>query len=535
MKPSDTVLVPYMSTQAGRRFRPFLLVGLLIYSALTGVGIAILPPDLLFILAVPILIAFGAILWMLPDGRRPVPVNSIASLFVAFIVANCFWPNYLALDLPGLPWINPPRIIAFSLLTIGLYHYATSRELREEVAATLRALPLFKNAFWLFWAITLVTVGLSAQPLFSLNKWVNNQIFWTFLFVASAWICTKPGVLARLGTALVWTAILISLEAIYEYHIQQVPWMDHIPSWLKVDSEYMARVMQTQGRAGTDVYRARGTFSVSLILAEYLAIVYPFMIHAMLNARAVWQKYALFMALVATVTAMWLTNARSGMIGFFMSVFLYGTFAAVRHWRRRRHSLVGITSLAMLPIAATIFVFLAITWPRLHNMTIGGGQHQPSTEAREAQWASGWPKVFRNPIGHGVARAGETLGYANGAGVLTIDTYYLSLLLEYGFAGFALFLFMFGGQVMPGLRMFMQSADGDEESLTGPTTIALLNFLVIKSVLSSEFNIPIAFIFLGFLFAVARRRQMRELVPVVGSSPSSPALAGPQGRLAIAR
>ena len=67
---------------------------------------------------------------------------------------------------------------------------------------------------------------------------------------------------------------------------------------------------------------------------------------------------------------------------------------------------------------------------------------------------------------------------------------------------------MFGGQAVYGMRIYLAAPPG-EENLAGPTSIALLNFLIIKAVLSSEFNMAIAFTFLGFMFAFAWRQQQR--------------------------
>ncbi len=507
MASAASPLQPYVRGRAGRRIRPFSLAFMAVYSLATGAAVALLPAELLFILAIPLLIAVPIILWLMPDGGY-VPEATIATLLISFIVAYLLWPNYLALDLPGLPWINPARVVVFGLLAIALYSFSTSSRMRGETGAALAALPFVRNVFWIFLATTVVSLPLSDLPSLSLNRWANNQIFWTFLFLLSAWLSTREGVIARIGRVITWSTIIVALDVLYEFSIAQVPWMNHIPSFLRVDEAYLTNVLKSQARAGTDIYRARGTFSVSLICAEYFAIAYPFMIHALLTARGNLARVALFLGLVAVLAAIWFTNARSGMIGFFMSVFLYGGFAALRYWRRNRQSLAAASIMAMLPVAAMLFMVLAVTWPRLHNMTFGGAQHQPSSDARNAQWAMGTPKIKANPIGHGTARSGHTLGYTNRGGQLTIDTYYLSLLLEYGVVGFAAFIAMFGGQAWYGARMYFAAAPG-EEDFAGPVTIALLNFLVIKSVLSSEFNMPLAFIFLGMLTAIAWRQQQR--------------------------
>ena len=518
---SAVTLTPYRQSRAGRRFRPILMTFLLLYSLLTGVGIVILPPQVLFLLGIPIAIAAAVVLWMLPDQDVPAPVTTMSWLLVTFVAFNCLWPNYIALNLPGLPWISPTRILILIMVVIGLYSFSTSRKLRAEIADDLRALPFLKNAFWLFWAATAFSILMSGLNGFALTRWLNNQIYWTFFFVTAVWLGTKPGVISRVAHVLVWTAILVSLEGIYEFHINEVPWSQHIPSWLIGDPVLAATILRGHARAGTDVYRSVGTFNVSLVFAEYLAIVYPFVIHATVQAKQFWRRLLLGMGMGALLVAMWATNARSGMIGFFIAVFLYGGMAALRHWRRRRESIAGIAALSAMPLAVLVFIALALTWPRLHNMTIGGGQHQASTDARDAQWAMGRPKIFTHPLGYGASRSGQALGYTNLAGNMTIDSYYLSLLLDYGFLGFFAFIAMFSGQFVPGIRLFMTSDDG-EESLSGPIVVALINFLVIKAVLSSEFNISLAFIFLGFLFALEKRRQTaaRQLPSTVATRAS---------------
>ena len=512
------VLTPYRPGRAGRRFRPVSLIMLLLYSGLTGAALALLPPQLMFILAVPIIAALGLILWLLPDGGH-VPEKAMATLLVAWIVANCLWPNYISLDLPGLPWINPPRIIVIVLLTMSLIAFSTSSKMRAETAASLRAIPFLKWVFWVFWAMTLITIPLSFSPAFSLNKWINNQVFWTFLFILSAWLCVRPGVIGRISRVLTWSAILVSLVAIYEYSIQQVPWANSIPSWLAVDdSQLIGNILTGATRAGTEIYRARGTFNHPLVLAEYLGIIYPFVLHSIVISQGFVKKSLVTVGALAVLAAMYLSGARSGMIGFFMAIFLYGGFAAFRHWRRQQQSLIGVSTLAMVPVAAVIFLALAITWPRLHNMTFGGAEHNPSSEARTAQWTMGIPRFLENPIGHGAGTGGDVLGYTNLAGEGTIDTYYVSLLLEYGLIGFVAFMLLFGAQLIWGLKMYLV-ADPGENTYAGPATIALLNFLVIKSVLSSEFNMPLAFVFLGFLFAINFRMQSRSSQASVTSAP----------------
>ncbi len=43
--------------------------------------------------------------------------------------------------------------------------------------------------------------------------------------------------------------------------------------------------------------------------------------------------------------------------------------------------------------------------------------------------------IISRPWGYGIGQGGITLGFASPSGVLTIDSYFLSVLLEFGMSG----------------------------------------------------------------------------------------------------
>ena len=503
---ASAVLLPYTrARRAGWLTRVVLAAGLIGLATFYGLMIAVLPPQLLVVPTIPILIMTGVILWMLPDTDQ-VYDGTMDRLMCVFVGANVLWPSYIALNLPGLPWVTPTRIAVFAMLSVVLFNLATSAVLRARLVDSWSGVPLLRRLFWLFWATTTVSLLLSTDPFFSLNKYANNQIFWTMMFAVTTFLATRERFAMRLSTIFVWTTFVIAVLGIYEFKIERVFWLDHLPSFLKVDPDYLERIMASQARAGTDVYRTKSTFATSLSFAEYLAMVFPLCIHFMVRARGFWKTVAIAFGVMAVMVAMYLTNARSAMVGLLMTLVLYGFFAAWRSFSRNRSSIGAATALYAFPAGVIILALLVVFWTRLHVMVLGGGAQQASSDARKTQWQMGLHKLYTNPIGHGVGTSGEVLGYRNGEGTLTIDTYYLSLLLEYGVLGFVVFLLMFG---LPGWFGFKawNEAETEDEMLAGPLAIGLVNFMVIKSVLSSEINMPIAFIMLGTVIGLIWRQN----------------------------
>ena len=501
-------ITPYQRTRVGWLTKAAALIGLTLLAMLTGFMVALAPPQLLIVPAIPIAVIAGCALWMLPDVDR-VYRRTMAGLMGSYVLLQSIWPSYIAFNAPGLPWITPARLVVGSLLAVAVYTIASSRTMRAEIGETLAALPRLRTIFWCFFAVSVVTIPLSGNLVQTLTKWGNNQIFWTGSLVLGAWLARREGFVHNVARGLTWTAVVTALIGLWEWHKQSTPWLNHIPAFLKVDPEYLDHVLSSQARAGADVYRLHSTYATSLSYAEYLAITFPFVVYFCVNAKTPIRRTLLFAGCTMCALAMYWTNARSGVIGFFSTLFLSVLYGAYRRWRRNPGALLPAATLFAYPAAALVFVILVIAWPRLHVAVLGGGAQQASSEARGVQWSTGVRIIAKNPVGHGAGRSGEVLGYTNSGGELTIDTFYLSLLLDYGIVGFTLFMGLFVWASWVAFRMFVRAPPG-EMALAGPISIGLLNFAVVKSVLSSEINIPIAFLMAGLVFGLAWREQHRS-------------------------
>lgn len=505
------VLKPYVSRRELGWFTRLVIGCCLVFlAAFYGLMCSILPLQLVAIPALPIIAMALMILWLLPDigGLQD---RIVGSALVAFVGFNAVWPSFVALNLPGLPWVTPSRFIVIGLVSVFAFNFATSAQMRSQVLEALNGVPLLRQLFWLFWGTTLVAMPFSDSLMFSISKFLNNQIFWTMMLLASAWLATREGFVLRISKVLAWTVILISLSAIYEYRVSDLFWLHWLPSWLKADDATFAKLGLGSARAGVEEYRARGPFGNSLYFAEYLAIALPFVIYYLTRAKRLIELMLLGAGAFAVLSAMLFTGSRSAMIGALLTLFIYAFLEALRVRQQRPGSLMANAVLFAYPVFAVALASLVIFWRRLHVMVIGGGQHQGSTDARIAQWEMGWPKVLSHPLGHGAGRSGDVLGFYNpGSENVTVDTYYLTLLLDYGFIGFLAFMALIGMAIWFGFRAYTK-ARSPETLLLAPIMIALTNFLIIKSAASTESHMPVIFILIGCLIALVRRQTDADM------------------------
>jgi O-antigen ligase len=208
---------------------------------------------------------------------------------------------------------------------------------------------------------------------------------------------------------------------------------------------------------------------------------------------------------------MYFTNSRSAALAMLLTPVLYAFLVSWRVRCQRPSSLVASSVLFAYPVVAVVLAGLVLFWRRLHVMIIGGAQHQGSTDARATQWAMGWPKILSRPFGHGSGTSGNVLGFYNPGGEApTVDSYVLTLLLDYGVVGLAAFLLLFGAAIWYAFKAHNR-ADTAEMEMLAPVTIALFNFLVIKLVSSTEGSMPIIFILIGCVIGLTAQQQRAGL------------------------
>jgi hypothetical protein len=509
---STPVLKPY--TKANRKLVSLrglaLLIAVVGFCFLYGFGFALTAPYLIVPFTVPLLILAILTIWALPDTDRA-PVGLMTSLFFLFFLALVLWPNYLAISLPALPWITMLRLVGFPMVLALLIAVSTSPRFRSQMAEALSSVPLIWKLLVGFVVIQTVTLPLSSNVPASFQKYIVAQVYWTAIFFISVYVFSRPG-RPMLWVLLLWiSALVLCVIGLWEQRLGRVPWAGHIPPFLKVDDEVVQRILSGASRAASGKYRVQATSSTSLGFAEYLALCMPFFMYFLWAGRNVLIRVAAAATIVIAFNAIISTDSRLGVVGTLLSLALSLLFWGIMRWKRAKGSLFGPAVVVGFPIlfaglfASTLFV------GRLRRMTWGGGEHQFSNQGRMDQVEAGIPIIARNPVGHGVGQGAEVLGFTNGAGVLTIDTYYLAIALEYGVLGFLVYYAMFLIGTWKAAREAVRAPETDREfGLLLPLSISLAVFLVIKSIFSVEHNHPIAFLMLGMVVALIGRIRREQ-------------------------
>jgi len=483
------------------------LIALAFVVFIYGYAFGVLAPAQVIFFFFPILFLGALCIWALPETGEA-PIKLLQWFFFLHFLVMPLWPNYLAIDLPGLPWITLVRVTVFPLSFVLLVALSVSKTFRSELGLAVGSVPLLWKGVAAFTVYQALSIGLSNMPMFSINHFISDLTGWTFVFFAGAWVFSKPGRTELWISLLLGVAIILSLIAAREFMNGEVLWAGHIPSFLAIQDDSVTLSLSAKMRAGTERYRAQATYSTSLGLAEYMALCTPFALHFMAGPYKLIVRLGGALLLPLLFNTIVLTDARLGMLGFLLSCLVYTFFWGVRRWRSNKAGLIGPVIVLAYPAISVAFLAAIIAVPRLRMMTLGGGNRNSSTQARQEEVRRGLPMIFEHPFGHGIARGGSALGYTNAKGTLSIDTYWLLIGLDYGIFGFIIFYGMVWAAIIAGSRAVLLGPRDREQTLVMPLAVALVVWFVIKAVYSDAENQSTVFMMLGAISALVYRIKL---------------------------
>ncbi len=493
------------SAEPSRLRQVLTIVVQLILAAAFGFAAVALPPQSLILLIVPTGVCLLFVLWLMPD-RATFPLKAITRTYWFYLVLVIAWPAYLAVALPGLPWMTPTRLALFVLTGLFLYSLSSSSVLRHHIWTVMRASQGVWVCFLMWQASAIITIPIAHQVGVAAKIVSNDLLRFAEVLLLGCLLFTRRGIATRTIGTLLFLALALAIDGFVENHLNYPPWANHIPSFMRVDDATLANVLSSQARSADGLYRVRGPYTNSLIFAEFLALCMTFVLHWLLTGRSLLLRVSMAALAVTLIAAILVTHSRLGLVGSMVAVSTYVPLWGYRTWRAKPTAIIGPSMLFGAPLAALALIGLVLSSHSLSTRVFGGGAQAASGEARRQQLRLAIPKVLANPIGHGRGASGNVLGFVSVGGMITVDNHYITTLIDLGVAGAIGFYGMFAFGAWIGVRIFLRSSDRESE-LAGPLGAMCLVFLVTKTVLSEEYNHSLVILLLSMLLALWARER----------------------------
>jgi hypothetical protein len=432
-------------------------------------------------------------------------------MLFALFAALVAWPNYLAITLPGLPWITVSRLIGTPMVILLFVSLSISPPFRARLAAVLADSPAVWKCLIIFTILQGLSIAFTSQFGVSISKYVVHLTNETAAFFLCAYLFRRPG-RAELWGALIWGfAIFVGFIGLREFREERVLWAGHVPRFLLPQDDVVMRILAGSSRATTGEYRAQSVFTTSLGFSEFMALAIPFPLHfAVSSFYKPWIRIAGALSIPFMVVVILDTGSRLGLLGFFLGTMLYLLLWALRLQRRSPGNLIAPTVIVAYPALFSAFIVASLFIGRIKAKVWGMGQYDDSNQARIDQWHMGIPKIITHPLGHGVGVGAEALGYVNLGGTLTIDSYYLAVAMEYGIVGFIAFFSVFVLSALHGARYSLMIDEEDHDiAFLLPLTVAVIAFLAMKAFFAQDDNNPVVFMMVGIMVGLVHRLKVR--------------------------
>lgn len=511
------IIAPYNALEYQSWF-PWLRTGLIGFMVVSVVFATLLTSlagtVLLKFAVVPVVMLGAAVMWLLPDADRHAVATAEPQYFkgtlLLYLLSLVIWPNYLAIVIPGLPWITPPRLVLAVMLVLMVVHYPQHSKARGTLAEVLGYDRIALLLFGLYEVMNVLVLPMAPSLSETVSYYLLQQLQSLAVVLMAGVLMASEANIALIVRTVVLGSIFTMSVGVLENYMQSPPWANYIPPFMRIDENFLATFLSPQARAGDSRYRIRTTFPIVLYYTQYLSLMVPLILYTCWQARK--RHLAVAIALLGLLLhTIWFTNARTAFISLLVPLFAFAGMGMLRLLRggHKRDTLKLGLVLSVLLLAMALLGGALATSHRLQMYTFGGSQHASSDETRDEQWNNAWNQLRKNPIGIGAGNSVNAVGVERpGKITLIVDSLYINMLVDVGFIGFVGFFGLFLRAAWIGVFVFLRAARPVEE-YAGAAAIGLISFVIVCYVISTTDNVYLALLFAGIILAIKRLQDQR--------------------------
>lgn len=485
-----------------------LLLALMLITIMLGVVTAIAPPiGALLLLPASLLVILIFAFFHRDTG--PISDKTISLCISLLLGITVFWPTYFNLHLASLPALNPRRIFSVLLLCTLIYCFVGRLSVRKIIwgLSGLGKIALGLAFFLLFLRLTTVFTSPYLFPAATTFFW-ESVIYFSAFFLAVI-ISNREYVFSVTTRIFIWIALICGCVAVGE----TLTGRNFIADFLMPfsgENEMLVAMLQSRVRDGN--LRAQGPFEHPLLLAEFGSIAFMFGLALFLWAKGLRDRLMGIVGLLASTACILLSFSRSALVcvavgaAWILSLWLLKP--------RKPTSLSSAVLRTLLLVGALLIVAISLTQV-VQTVALGKSQAESeSTAARTIMLQKGIALVEERPLlGWGIGTAVDLAGIKGRGGVPTLDNYLVMIAVESGLPYlilFCAFMLLFAGSgsvsILRGIsnNAFVAAASG-----------AILSFLIMRSVLGINYNVPIAFLLCGMLLRASMSKNSKVYKAVV--------------------
>lgn len=469
----------------------FLIAILFAVSYVVLVNIIFQP--LVFALIAPLLIW---VFYLLPVANQ-YPENLISKLFILWLPTTILWPYFVVVQLPGID-LHPSRVMLLGLLLLWVYYFFKCANFRSKFDE-YNTLHRFFTWFVLLIILSKVS-GLVLSNYFSasLNGFFKELTEVFIPAILALILIQNRSNLEKLISSLAWVGVVVVLVGVWEYQIQTTVFSAYLPSFLTGTKEHIVLSIEPKIRDGE--YRLQSLFGHPLSYAQYLALVFPILAYKYILAVKQSSKLFWLLMMVLLTFVMFETGSRSVLPALFIEFGVLLLVLLMVYLRNNKASFIGWTYVVLSPI---VILGGSLAFIKGRNAFMGGSDlAYSSTQARFEMWDLGMQRIMAQPlqglIGFGHSTSTEMINWRGG---ISIDTYFLTVLIESGVFGFVLFLLTILLSSYTAVKVWIKSDYKDYLPIV--LAASILGYSVIAFISSLTHLLHVFYIVIALVFVLA--------------------------------
>lgn len=374
--------------------------------------------------------------WMLRSSNNGHPAKAMYFFVFSLIVMMILWPRYVFFSIGSLPRVNPYTLLLFCSLLCGLVFSIYSPPFLDRIKATLKegkttSLLLF---FWVAWRFFANFFG--DEPAASSIVWFRDVVYLLSFFLIGSIFFSYKNADEHFVKIVLVCSFLVSFAGIIEVIRHENPFVGFVSVDDNSDA-YDAIKNITAAKVRDGMFRAQSVFSNPIVFAQVISACLPIIIYGFIAFKdKVWKIFSV-LSFVLGVVAILCSGARSGLVASVIGTLLIGLFFFAKSIRSGYLSkALSILSIPVIGIAIGIAVIF------IQSLLYGQSRLEANSGSvrlimlNNAIAALGDSPVF----GYGDGMAPMIAGLVSTSGIMTIDSYFLSVAVDGGYLSLILFL-----------------------------------------------------------------------------------------------
>ena len=486
---------PLAARPGSRVLAVSLVSGFVFLAVLLGLISAVYPPSftakaaavLLGPVALLLALASARIGQATGDGRAG---RALINLWI-FLLGAC--PAYLPFKFGALPGLNPLRLVYVAVMLVWLYYLVTSSSSRNTLRSRIgrsRSVFILLTAM-LMWQTLTALVG--DEPFFSLYYVLKVALPAYLWYLVALTFYRDLADIKQSALALTLGAIVTCIFGIIEWRTQTNVFLRFMP----VSADDLAGlewILVDKSRGGD--YRVSATFAHPLVLAEFICMVLPFVIALVFSAVKRWHRTVALLALPLFLLMIYLSYTRSSLIAAATVLISMGLVFGIRSAMQTRRA--GLAMVGWMVVVTAVSTALTLAGGVGYLAKGRTAAEAGSSMARVEMLSRGQRILAEQPIlGYGPGLAAVKIGLLPGQRKLTIDSYFLTLLIESGVGGLVLFVAAMGIVVWRSAGAGIRTPGVDSWMMIA-ITAAIIASMTVKIVLSLTYNLDFLFVVVAF-------------------------------------